>query len=73
MNEGVEKVNPDMWKNFISHVMQEEEKAWNLDNIIDDSVTAESQPCVLTIGNSDSDDSDDNDDDGDFRYLSDSE
>jgi len=76
MNEGVEKVNPDMWKNFISHVMQEEEKAWNLDNIIDDSVTAESQPFVLTIGNSDSDDSDDdddNDDDGDFRYLSDSE
>lgn len=56
--------------------MQEEEKAWNLDNIIDDSVTAESQPFVLTIGNSDSDDSDDdddNDDDGDFRYLSDSE
>lgn len=61
--EGVDRVSPDMWKNFISHVVKEEEKAWKLDPMIDDSMTAENQPCVLTIG----DNSDD--EDGDFRYL----
>jgi len=63
--EAVDRVGPDMWKNFISHVVKEEEKAWRLDVMVDDSMTAENQPCVMTIGN-DSDDSD-----GDFRYLSD--
>lgn len=52
-----------MWKNFISHVVKKEEKAWKLDPMVDDSMTAENQPCVLTIG----------DEDGDFRYLSDTD
>jgi len=65
--EGVDRVSPDMWKNFISHVVKEEEKAWKLDPMVDDSMTAENQPCVLTIG----DDSDD--EDSDFRYLSDTD
>ena len=67
MVEAVDRVGPEMWKNFISHVVKEEEKAWRLDAMVDDSMTAENQPCVMTIGN-DSDDSD-----GDFRYLSDTD
>ncbi|XP_022175604.1 uncharacterized protein LOC111037372 [Myzus persicae] len=67
--EGVDRVGPEMWKNFIGHVVQEEQKAWRLDEMVDDSLTAENQACVLTIGN----DSDDEDEDEDFRYLSDSD
>jgi len=70
MTEGVDRIGPDMWKNYMNHVIEEERKAWKLDEMVDDSMTAESQPCVLTIGN-DSDDSDD--EDGDFRYSSDSD
>ncbi|XP_060846254.1 uncharacterized protein LOC132925915 [Rhopalosiphum padi] len=66
--EGVNKVSPDMWKNFVGHVIKEEEKAWSLDNVVEDFMSAENQPCVLTIGQSDSDD-----DDEDFRYLSDTD
>lgn len=38
--EGVEKVNADMWKNFISHTIEEENKFWTLDNVVDE-LTAE--------------------------------
>ncbi|KAF0730473.1 DDE 3 domain-containing protein [Aphis craccivora] len=48
--EGVNKVSPDMWKNFVVHVIKEEEKAWSLDNVVEDHMSAENQPCVLTIG-----------------------
>jgi len=67
MLEGVDRVGPDMWKNFINHVIKEEEKAWTLDDMVDDSMTAENQPCVLTIGN------DSDDEDSDFKYLSDTD
>ncbi|XP_025192636.1 uncharacterized protein LOC112592697 [Melanaphis sacchari] len=70
--EGVNKVSPDMWKNFVGHVIKEEEKAWSLDNVVQDLMSAENQPCVLTIGQSDTDD-DSDDDDEDFRYLSDTD
>ncbi|XP_022183156.1 uncharacterized protein LOC111042762 [Myzus persicae] len=49
MNEGVNKVTPEMWKNFIGHVVKEEEKSWELDNKVDESITAENQPCTLTM------------------------
>ncbi|CAI6360103.1 unnamed protein product [Macrosiphum euphorbiae] len=48
LEEGVNKIDGDMWKNFIRHVKKEEEKAWELDNVVDDVMTAENQPCVLT-------------------------
>ncbi|KAE9543695.1 hypothetical protein AGLY_002091 [Aphis glycines] len=64
--EGVNK------KNFVGHVIKEEEKTWSLDNVVEDLMSAENQPCVLTIGQSDTDD-DSDDDDEDFRYLSDTD
>lgn len=67
VTEGVDRIGPDMWKNFINHVIKEEERAWKLDDMVDDSMTAENQTCVLTIGN------DSDDEDSDFRYLSDSD
>jgi len=70
--EGVNKVSPDMWNNFAGHVIEEEEKSWCLDNVVEDLMSAENQPCVLTIGQSDTDD-DSDDDDEDFRYLSDTD
>ncbi|XP_025207344.1 uncharacterized protein LOC112603129 [Melanaphis sacchari] len=66
--EGVERVSPDMWKNFISHVIKEEKKLCEIDFITDDILEGEtSYQHVLTItGNisdSESDDFDDSDDD----------
>lgn len=69
LEEGVNKIDGDMWKNFIRHVKKEEEKVWELDNVVDDIMTAEKQPCVLTIGNSENDTNEESDDEG-FRYLS---
>lgn len=60
--EGVDKVNVDMWKNFISHTIEEENTFWTLDNVMDE-LTAEHQPLVMIIGNSDEDNDCDDDDD----------
>ncbi|KAF0749684.1 DDE 3 domain-containing protein, partial [Aphis craccivora] len=57
---------------LIEEVNKEEEKAWSLDNVVEDLMSAENQSCVLTIGQSDTDD-DSDDDDEDFRYLSDTD
>lgn len=58
--EGIERVDDTMWKNFISHTQSVENKFYDIDFIIDDMLSAELQPTVLTIGNtsSDSEDSD---------------
>lgn len=58
--EGIEKVNSDMWKNFISHTNEVEKKFWNLDYIVD-KLTTEQRPLVLNVGNSDEDDDSDDD------------
>lgn len=34
--EGIEKVNADMWKNFISHIISEEDEFWDMDGIVDE-------------------------------------
>ncbi|XP_050420426.1 uncharacterized protein LOC126833253 [Adelges cooleyi] len=36
LEEGVKKVNGDMWKKLISHVVDEEKRLWDMDFIIDD-------------------------------------
>ncbi|XP_060846347.1 uncharacterized protein LOC132926013 [Rhopalosiphum padi] len=55
--EGVAKVDAEMWKNFISHTIKEENKFWALDETIDD-LTAEQDSIIMTIGNSDTEDDD---------------
>lgn len=56
--EGVDEVDSQMWKNFISHIVKEENKFWTMDDIVDE-LTAEQHPVVMTIGQSDSEDDDD--------------
>ncbi|XP_022183104.1 uncharacterized protein LOC111042712 [Myzus persicae] len=55
--EGVERVDADMWKNFIKHTIEEEEKLFKMDFVVDE-LMAEKEPCVLNV-ESDDDDSDD--------------
>ncbi|XP_008178574.1 uncharacterized protein LOC103307901 [Acyrthosiphon pisum] len=47
--EGVNKVTEEMWRNFISHTENEEDKFWNIDMIVDE-LMAERQDLVMTIG-----------------------
>lgn len=44
-----------MWKNFISHTIKEEDKFWTIDDTVDE-LTAEQNRLVMTIGNSDTED-----------------
>lgn len=55
--EGVAKVDAEMWKNFISHTMKEEDNFWTLDDIVDE-LTVERNRIVMIIGNSDTEDDD---------------
>lgn len=53
--EGIERVDGNMWKNFIRHTMQEEEKFYKIDFIIDDMLSAETQSLTMTVGDTSSD------------------
>ncbi|CAI6372173.1 unnamed protein product [Macrosiphum euphorbiae] len=53
--EGIEKVDDTMWKNFISHTTSVEDKFYEVDFLIDEVLSAELQPTVLTLGNTSSD------------------
>lgn len=53
--EGIEKVDDSMWKNFIRHTMAEEEKFYQIDFIVDEMLTAETEPVTMTIGDTSSD------------------
>lgn len=55
--EGVENVTTEMWKNFISHTIKEEEKFWTIDDTVDE-LTAERNNLIMTIGNNDTEDDD---------------
>lgn len=41
LEEGVERVTPDMWKNFLAYVMQEEDKFWQVEFISDELLDAD--------------------------------
>lgn len=53
--EGIERVDENMWKNFIRHTTEQEEKFNDIDFIIDDLLTAETQRVTMTIGDTSSD------------------
>ncbi|CAI6376625.1 unnamed protein product [Macrosiphum euphorbiae] len=52
--EGIQRVDADMWKNFIKHTTTEENKFWEIDNIMDEVFEAETQNVTLTVGNTSS-------------------
>lgn len=49
LEEGVERVTPDMWKNFVAHVIKEEDKFCQIDVISDQLLDDEQGSHVLTI------------------------
>ncbi|KAL4113795.1 hypothetical protein QTP88_017368 [Uroleucon formosanum] len=55
LERGVEHVTPEMWKNFVGHVVKEEEKFWNIDSITDDYMDEEPGRHILTIDDTSSD------------------
>ncbi|CAI6363976.1 unnamed protein product [Macrosiphum euphorbiae] len=55
--EGVERVKPNMWKDFISQTKKEEDKFWKIDFIVDDVLSAEVETVTMTIGDTSSDES----------------
>lgn len=55
--EGIERVDADMWKNFIRHTITEENRFWEIDDIMDEVFEAESQNLTLTITGDTSSDS----------------
>jgi len=48
LNTAIERVTPQNWKNFIKHVIEEEDRIWKADEIMDDMIDA-MEPCILTI------------------------
>lgn len=59
--EGVERVNADMWKNFIKHTKAIEDKFWELDEIVDEVLSAEKDSVTMTIGDTSPDSSSESD------------
>lgn len=53
--EGIERVDESMWKNFIRHTTEQEEKFYQIDFIIDDMLSAETETVKMTIGDTSSD------------------
>lgn len=64
--KGVEHVTPEMWTNFIGHVIKEEDKFWKIDHISDeliDNDPEKDEQHVMTVGTGDTDTSSDSDSD----------
>ncbi|XP_060855619.1 uncharacterized protein LOC132933335 [Metopolophium dirhodum] len=49
LNDGIQKVTPEMWSNFVSHTIKEEDKLWQIDYISDEMLDEEPTSHVLTI------------------------
>lgn len=54
----MDKVDKQMWKNFINHSVTEENKFGTTNDTVDE-LTAEQCPVVMTIGDSNTEDNDD--------------
>jgi len=55
LHTAIKRVTPENWQNFIKHVIEEEDKIWKVDDIMDEIID-KIEPCVLTItGDTDSD------------------
>jgi len=55
--EGIKRIDQVMWKNFIQHTIEEEEKFWEIYNIVDEVLAAEISNLTLTITGDTSSDS----------------
>lgn len=55
LEEGVERVTPEMWKNFITHVIKEEDKFWQIDVLSDEIFDAQESHVLTITGDTSSD------------------
>ncbi|XP_050064390.1 uncharacterized protein LOC114128157 [Aphis gossypii] len=53
--EGIERVDENMWTNCIRHTMTEEEKFYQIDFIVDNLLSAETESLTMTVGDTSSD------------------
>ncbi|XP_027843956.2 uncharacterized protein LOC114124782 [Aphis gossypii] len=65
LKKGVDHVTPEMWSNFVGHVVKEEEKFWNIEHLTDELLDEEPDDGrhILTIGTGDTSSSSDLDSD----------
>jgi len=65
LKKGVDHVTPEMWTNFVGHVIKEEEKFWNIEHTTDELIDnlPEGARHVLLIGTGDTSSSSDYDSD----------
>ncbi|KAF0762878.1 DDE 3 domain-containing protein [Aphis craccivora] len=61
LNEGIERVTPEMWSNYVSHTIKEEDKFWQIDYISDEMLDEHTIQHVLTITGLTTSDSEDSD------------
>ncbi|XP_060870073.1 uncharacterized protein LOC132944634 [Metopolophium dirhodum] len=55
LNEAINRVTTENWMNFIKHTIEEENKLWQVDDIMEELIE-NLEPCVLTITGDKSDD-----------------
>lgn len=55
LNEAINRVTPENWMNFIKHTIEEENKLWQIDDIMEELID-NLEPCVLTNKGNTSDD-----------------
>lgn len=48
LNTAIQRVTNENWKNFIQHVIMEEDKMWKIDNMMDEIIDS-LEPCILTV------------------------
>ncbi|KAF0765161.1 DDE 3 domain-containing protein [Aphis craccivora] len=48
LNTAIERVTPQNWQNFIKHVIEEENRIWKADDIMDEMIDA-MEPCIMNI------------------------
>jgi len=51
LRESVQDVTPTQWSNYVAHVMKEELKYWDLDNLMEEIV----EPFIINVGEDSSD------------------
>lgn len=52
-------ITSEMWTNFVSHVIKEEDKIWRIDHLSDDILDAGTEEHIITITGETTSDSDD--------------
>ena len=57
LHQTIARVTPENQVNFIKHVIEEENKMWDVDDIMDEIID-NLEPCILTITGDTSSDSD---------------